>query len=313
MRSVDFHPEHLIDHVVRGVSLSKSDAEPQLHLQECHACRLELDLHAALNAEPEVLTGDGELIERAIERATLQLSQGGVHRIGDAKHLRTKHRRFSPIMLGIGVSLMAAAAAALGLVLQFVSSDGVETAGADAKLAPSIEARPREAVRDPNGDSETAPSVESVVQVRNRPPEKPEPSATKEGGRGTQLSGNLSPAELFAQATALRRAGEASRAVRVFRQLQRQHPSSPEAGASRLSLARLLMEHTNDPGGALLQFEAYLKSGGPLEQEALVGQALALDRLGRPAEARGAWRQVLRRYPGSTYAKQARLKVESDP
>lgn len=119
-------------------------------------------------------------------------------------------------------------------------------------------------------------------------------------------------AELFARANQLRRADDVNEAVRVYRELQRSFPGSSEALVSRVALGRLLLDRLGNPAGALGQFDSYLAGsrGGSLGEEALVGRALALGRLGRSPEESRAWNALLAAHPTSTYAARARARIE---
>lgn len=79
---------------------------------------------------------------------------------------------------------------------------------------------------------------------------------------------------------------------------------------SNLIVGRLLLN--SNPAGALAEFDAYLASGrSGLAAEASVGRARALALLGRQAESRAAWREVLARFPRSTYAAEAKATLGS--
>jgi TolA-binding protein len=63
----------------------------------------------------------------------------------------------------------------------------------------------------------------------------------------------------------------------------------------------------------LEKFDAYLddKPSGTLAEEALVGRAQALAKLGRAqAEAR-AWQRLIERFPGSAHAPAARRRIDA--
>jgi hypothetical protein len=66
-----------------------------------------------------------------------------------------------------------------------------------------------------------------------------------------------------------------------------------------------------DAPGALVQFDAYLaqQRHNALMEEALFGRASALHRLGRTAEERATWGELLERFPGSIYADRARAAI----
>jgi len=120
-----------------------------------------------------------------------------------------------------------------------------------------------------------------------------------------------SAAELFARANLLRRRDEVIEAAVVYRELQRSFPGSAEELLSRVVLGRLLLDRLDDGAAALAQFESYLAaaSQGSLREEAMVGRAIALGRLGRATEERNAWNALLDAFPRSTSAARARARV----
>ena len=76
-------------------------------------------------------------------------------------------------------------------------------------------------------------------------------------------------------------------------------------------MGRLLLDR-GDPAGALASFESYLATGsGELGEEAMVGRATALERLGRTAQAAGAWQALLAAYPETPFAAHARSRLGS--
>jgi hypothetical protein len=71
-----------------------------------------------------------------------------------------------------------------------------------------------------------------------------------------------------------------------------------------------MLNQLGNPAGALQQFNGYLGGGGVMSEEAAAGRALALQRLGRTAEERQAWQELLKRYPDSINAERARKRLE---
>ena len=130
--------------------------------------------------------------------------------------------------------------------------------------------------------------------------------------RARQVASADSPGELFARANAARRAGQTREASRLYRELQREFPGSSEELVSRVTLGRWMLDRLDDPSGALARFDSYLANPvhTALREEALIGRALALERLGRQAEERGAWTAFLAAFPGSVYAERARGRLE---
>jgi TolA-binding protein len=115
-------------------------------------------------------------------------------------------------------------------------------------------------------------------------------------------------AELFQLANQARRQGNLALCVRQYRALQSNFPASAEALLSHVSLGKVL-QSTGDVTAAVVEFSLYLKRPGALEEEALVGRAEGLARLGRASEEVAAWQRLLVRYPSSVYAGRARERL----
>jgi TolA-binding protein len=143
-----------------------------------------------------------------------------------------------------------------------------------------------------------APVVETPAEVDE--PEKEAPKAEKVP----------TAAELFANATRARRDKKDDEAIRLYRELQRRYPESREAKASRVVLGQLLLDRT-DPNQALGEFDKYLdgEKKGTVTEEALVGRAVALQKLGKTADERAAWKQLLAKFPNSVHAPRAKARL----
>ena len=119
------------------------------------------------------------------------------------------------------------------------------------------------------------------------------------------------PQELFDAETIARRHGDYARVFALHHELDQRFPRSRETQVSRATVGHLLLDR-GDPAAALTDFDAYLAGGsGNLGEEAMVGRATALDRLGRTAEASVAWRALVAAFPDTPYAAHARARVET--
>jgi len=116
--------------------------------------------------------------------------------------------------------------------------------------------------------------------------------------------------QLFVDANDARRAGDAPRAIRLYRRLQREFPGSPQARLASVSLGGLLLD-SGFVAAALAQYDRCLASPGQcrLGAEALYGRARALEVAGRDAEQARTWQRLLDEYPRSPYAAHARRQL----
>jgi len=106
------------------------------------------------------------------------------------------------------------------------------------------------------------------------------------------------------------RDGNADRAVALYRRLQNEFPSSPEAGLSALPLGGLLLDR-GEARSALAQFDRHVRSaqGNRLLPEALYGRGRSLAALGNRSEERRTWTRLLDQFPESPYAGHARRRL----
>jgi outer membrane protein assembly factor BamD (BamD/ComL family) len=121
-----------------------------------------------------------------------------------------------------------------------------------------------------------------------------------------------SASSLFEEASAARRRGRMLEAAGLYRDLEARFPASPEARLSIAVVARMELD-LGEAAAAASGFGAYLATGDrALREEAMAGRAIALGRLGRTSDEVAAWRELLRAYPGSSYANVARTRLEQD-
>lgn len=141
----------------------------------------------------------------------------------------------------------------------------------------------------------------------------PEPAADTEGPvtrtATPPTSSGPAAAELLARARGKRAAGDARGAIAAYGALLRQYPRSTEATAARVPLGQLYLER-GKARAALQHFRKYLRSNGPLAEEAHWGELSALHRLGRTDALRSALGRFEQRYPRSVYLGRARELVQ---
>ena len=232
--------------------------------------------------------------------------------------------RYSPAVLE---GIAAGERVVLRLTLARGDSDAVEEAAGIA-LARAEElaaiARAREPPSSPVACGKGCSSCCSAKVLVAPPEVEPGPvapvpvvrSTVKQRLRASDSSTSVAvvledPDALLRAANQARRARAFAEADRLYTDLQVRFPESRAARTSRVPHARLLLDTLDRPAEALDAFAAYLAADprGTLSEEALVGQAQALGRLGREADARDAWRSLLGRFPESVHAPTAHSRI----
>ena len=113
---------------------------------------------------------------------------------------------------------------------------------------------------------------------------------------------------LFTDANRARVRGDAALAAAQYERLIGQFPRSREAFGARLSLGMLYLQQ-GQPRQALVQFETYRATSGPLLAEALWGEAQALRSLEQIQNERRTLERIVREYPHSAYASSAQSRL----
>lgn len=301
MSSADLHPEELLDRVRRGQATVVERERVEAHLASCAVCRFEqaVLVEGMRDASPQA--GDAARA-RSIEQAALAaLAQRGV--LG-ASGARKRRRRAGAWIAAITASSIATAAAAAVIT----HPPWLE------RLIPQL-AAPREAPKPAPARRGNRPEPARVVEHAPPPAPvvEPAPVVVKEPARASSRGARVrSAADIFADANEARRERTTNEAVRLYRELEREHPRSAEAKVARIALGRLLLDRAGDARGALRQFDAYLadREQQSLREEAMVGRALALGRLGRARDERAAWQALLQAFPASANADRARARVD---
>ncbi len=310
MTVVDLHPEDLLEKDAHGLLEPGERARLEAHLRHCVACRMERQLRADFASELET--------EVAIERIGLgieQLAETPPPRESIMVLRGPRRRRHRAVWLLAAAVLLVggAAAAAMGLSeTRWMVSPAAPSAPADTNprsatnvkghhaavaAADVPEPTPVEAPAEPVVAAPVAPAVAPSRPLRAAPVAAP--------------AVVIGPAELFDTATEARRRSDYGRSLDLDRELEQRYPTSSEAQVSRAIVGRLLLDR-GDPAGALAKFDSYLAAGGgDLGEEAMVGRATALDRLGKADEATRAWSALVAAFPDSPYAARARARLEN--
>jgi TolA-binding protein len=287
MTAAELHPEELLDRERAGRLTDDERAALDAHSARCDACRVERALREDFAAELEPKDEDHALIERALGHA-LQPSTEKIRLV--------RNGRGKVWLLAAAAALVAVAAVA-ALATRTDRKVGTPAPTEPVPFAPA----PLVPVPAPVLSATPAPELEVF------PLPEPLPSSK------VRLSDKVpSAAELFASANRARHDKRDAEAIRLYRELQTRYPDSREARASRVTLGQLLLD-TKDPSRALGEFDGYLKDGsqGAVTEEAIVGRARALEKLGRTAEERAAWQELLAQFPSSVHAAQARERLDA--
>jgi TolA-binding protein len=283
------HPEELFE-LERQASLTESErALRDQHLASCQTCRIEHGLRADFAREPLHRDDDRALIERALAGALANLAAPAPG--------ASSRKAWAVTAAGVLVAGLAAAAARSS-VTDHATPPPARAAA--PTLPPAERAKPSSAALPPPS---AVASAEPTPRVA-RPPSINVP-------RAADSAVSTSAAELFAQANAARRAGALSDASSLYRQLLAHFGDSREAQTSSVILGRLLLDSGGSASEALALFERYTRGApaGNLAEEALLGRAEALARLGRAPDELEAWRTLLERFPQTAQRERAQARA----
>jgi TolA-binding protein len=306
---MDLHPEELIEREAAGDLSTAERARLDAHLLQCPACRMERRVrgdfrHVADGARADVRV----LVARALVpgQARTARTRAGVARLRFA---------LAAAALLLGVTGLAAAAsgwlpwklASLGPVEPGAVVVPTEASARFPRRRSIEEPAPAATPEEPGAGPSTAtttPEIQTSPEVPRVRPERTPTSATPR----TADAPMADAARLFDEANAARRRGDHGDAETAYRRLMSGYPDSTEARESLVVLGRMLLDD-GEPARALPCFEEYVRGGGALTAEAMLGRALALGRLGRAEEEQGAWSAIVDAYPDSVHAERARTRL----
>jgi len=306
MTTPELHADDLLDKEARGELSPAEKARLDHHVEACSVCRFErqvrddfrLEFAAMGKAASGARLPKGRMSSRA-RLVLLAVAATLVTGAAAAEWETIKRTVFSSAVMEQGRVRVEAS---------LPSNGGVRVTAARADEKAAIEPPP---VAD-------IPKVDSVVTSEERPSAKRQQPAIPVATTTVQTVEPSAPPfvqppstadTLFAAANEERQRGAYSEAIRLYRDLSQRFPQSAEATAAHAIVGRLLLDR-GDPSGALVQFDEYLQSGmTTLGEEARVGRALALQRLGRSAEEGEAWTALLTAYPQSVHASRAKSRL----
>jgi hypothetical protein len=325
MSRIDLHVDGLMDRARQG-SLDAPDCRRLLaHCERCDACSIELRwIEDGLHAR------DPSAGDRALGTAIVDALLGSGDPSGapsrDPRPRPRRRRALHTAVLAFAGMLAASAAAALYTGVQhWRERDAIETPRRDASPEHEPPRKPRAARkphRPPSTSTSSPPTLPPALTPTPTPTPAPTPQPRSPGtarrppspARSTPapVPGHALAAEsLFARANAERARGLYEVADGRYAELARDYRGTRSELAARISHGNLLLHRLDRPAHALQAFASYLaaRPDGPLAEEARVGMAVSLQRLGRAREEREAWRSLLERHPGSLHGARARARL----
>jgi TolA-binding protein len=344
--SLDLHPEELLHQRALRELAPEEQADLDAHVARCSACALHVKLLPVLARAAKPSAADYALAARAVERlfagdapAFESLPPRAVGRASGGARLAMRVAIVVALLLGTGVGASALvghlraravvaptevepapvarrAGRARSAAAPAVAPTELPPEPAPAELvvaprapvapaAPPARPRPRAPSLAPSPAPATSPSTAAVAA--------PAEVVDDEAATAIAAPADADAATLFARAERAQRRREIKEAAALYRELMAKHPGAREEIAARALFGQLLLDQLGQPRAALDLFDRYLRDepAGVLVEEAEVGRAEALERLGETGAARATWQSFLRRYPSSVHAKLARKRLEA--
>ncbi len=316
MKSVDLHPEDLLERDARGELTPDEKARLLAHLALCDVCRFEQLARA--DVERELGRAEAVDVQRLLASVltpeSLRASRRPSARPGATRRLASRAALLAAALITIaGVS---AAAGWPRIRATFSHHDRTVDTLAEAPSAPALARRTPTPIVPRPVVTETPVSVEApvapIVPVVT-PPTLVQTSVARPvlppaAPPVDPVPAPATAATLFEEATRARRAGDGTAAAIGYQKLIAAYPSSAEAHQALAALGRMQLDR-GDAAGALGDFDQYLRAGGPLREDVMADRAVALRRLGRSGDEAVAWSSLLAAYPSSVHAERARRRL----
>jgi len=322
---VDVHPEDLFDREQAGTLTNDERRRLDSHTMQCAACALVRSAVRDFAAQRNSAPGDDALIARISGEAlgkAATIASGTITPALRTTYTGTHPRRRRSWAVGAIVLFAATGATASfwsvrGAIVQHLLTTTPAETVAPAPVEPKTPvarvktAPPPPPVEPEAVEEESEPTPVVVIPVPPPPVVHARPRAPEPVNVPPPV---VMPAahELFAAANEARRGGDPQKSLELYTELSRKYPGTREETTSRVLLGRLLLDRGGDPTQALGLFTRYLDEspGGTLAEEARLGRALALTRLGSAREERQAWQQLLAFHPNSIHAERARKRLD---
>jgi hypothetical protein len=311
MSLIELHPEELLSRAQNGTLTAAERRDLGAHLRRCPACAAEKRWGAdAAAIEREQAAPDRARAARVAQVAQVERLVAAVmnqrRRAATATmEARPRPRRTAVVMALVASGCLLSGAAAATL---WPAARRLWVGDAELQQAPGGARRPAPA--------RVQPAAPTVPELPAPPPEVPPaiaPAKLAAKVRGPAPAAAPDPAAaLFGELARARRAGRLVEARLAHDRLAARFPGTREELTGRLLVAQLALRR-DEPALALDLFERYLGTDveGALAEEARLGRALALERLGREADERRAWRELLERHPHSLHTARARTRLET--
>jgi TolA-binding protein len=315
---VDVHPEDLLDYELTRELSADERARLDAHTARCAPCAIVRAAKRDFEAERRSAPGDAHLVARMSAVALGAAPSLVGNQVGPrSAFVLSRPRRRRRAWAAAAVVLFAATGATASFWSVRPAMFARLFAHAPGRAAAtSIERHDRTEVA---AKPTSAPRAENVAPIEPTLPALPAPQprvAQAPAARARVVDEAPPPAtaeQVFAAANEARRRGDSVQAARLYRQLQQQFPGTRQEISSRYLLGRLLQDRGEDPAQSLALFTRYLAESpnGTLAEEARMGRALALMRLGRTQDERQAWQELLSSTdPKSSYAERARKRLD---
>jgi hypothetical protein len=317
---VDMHPEDLLDREQCEALSVDEQRRLDSHCRQCSSCAILRAVTLDFARERQLNTADPVMLDRLVE-AAMENGSPVTARYAPVSFVPRRKRRTWAVT---AVVMFAAtgAAASFSSVRQAVMQRTIEPvmhAFYEPRIVPAAAVPPA----PKKIAAATAPKAFEPVPERIVPPPLPATLNVRPPAREVIApQPKVKVAEVVTTAVTAEQLMKAVDEARVrhdtaqmqqfYGRLQRQFPGSAEEVISTYTVGRQLYVSGEDVPGALELFNRYLAESpnGTLAEDARAGRAKVLQRLGRTAEERQAWLDLLSAYPRSAYAVVARRRLD---